>query len=145
VGCASLQLAHLATEYLGRFSSRTARFALALGPTIGCRRNRLGEPEDGGLAIAGSTRRTGRAPVVGLRERATALGRRVEDLHQRLPPLIRRPVTIALGVTLTLAGIILLVLPGPGLLVLALGLAVLALEFRLARRLLAAVRDRLER
>lgn len=82
---------------------------------------------------------------MGLRDRATALGRRVEGLHQRLPPLIRRPVTVASGVTLTLAGIILLVLPGPGLLVLALGVAVLALEFRAARRLLAAVRDRLER
>ena len=82
---------------------------------------------------------------MGLRDRATALGRRVEDLHLRLPPLIRRPVTIALGVTLTLAGIILLVLPGQGLLVLALGVAVLALEFGPARRLLDAVRDRLER
>lgn len=82
---------------------------------------------------------------MGLRDRAAALVRRVEDLHQRLPPLIRRPVTVALGVLLTLGGIIMLVLPGPGLLALALGLAVLALEFRPARRLLTAVKDRLER
>lgn len=121
------------------------RFALALGPTIGCRRNRLGEREDGVLAVAGTRGERDERPVMGLRDRATALGRRVEDLHLRLPPLIRRPVTIALGVTLTLAGIILLVLPGPGLLVLALGVAVLALEFGPARRLLDAVRDRLER
>jgi uncharacterized protein (TIGR02611 family) len=73
------------------------------------------------------------------------MGRRVEDLHKGLPPLIRRPLTIALGVILTLGGIIMLVLPGPGLLAIALGLAVLALEFRPARRLLEAVRDCLER
>lgn len=50
-----------------------------------------------------------------------------------------------MGVILMLGGIIMLVLPGPGLLALALGLAVLALEFRPVRRLLEAVRDRLER
>ena len=82
---------------------------------------------------------------MGLRDQATAMVRRVEDHHQRLAPLIRRPVTIALGVILMLGGIIMLVLPGPGLLALALGLAVLALEFRPVRRLLEAVRDRLER
>lgn len=107
-------------------------------------RNRRGEQPEDGVQPAVSARPAGNS-VVGLRDRATALGRRVEDLHQRLPPVIRRPLTIAVGVILTLGGILLLVLPGPGLLALALGLAVLALEFRPARRLLEAVRDRLER
>lgn len=82
---------------------------------------------------------------MGLRARAAALGRRAEDLRRRLPPVIRRPLTVALGLALLLAGVIMLVLPGPGLLALGLGLAVLALEIRPARELLVALQERLER
>jgi hypothetical protein len=44
---------------------------------------------------------------------------------------------------LVAAGVVMLVTPGPGLLVVAAGLAVLAREFRWARRLLASARERL--
>src|SRR5918999_6449599 len=43
-----------------------------------------------------------------------------------------------------LAGLAMLVLPGPGLLVIALGLGILALEFAWAERLLERTVDRLE-
>lgn len=82
---------------------------------------------------------------MGLKARAAALGRRVEDLRRRLPPVIRRPLTVAVGLALLLAGVIMLVLPGPGLLALGLGLAVLALEVRPARELLVALQERFER
>lgn len=82
---------------------------------------------------------------MGLRARARALGRRAEDLRQRLPNFIRRPLTVAIGLVLLLTGVIMLVLPGPGLLALGLGLAVLALEVRPARKLVLALQERLER
>ena len=48
-----------------------------------------------------------------------------------------------LGTLLLVAGAVMLVTPGPGLLLVAAGLAILAREFRWARRLLALVRRRL--
>jgi len=52
-----------------------------------------------------------------------------------------RKVVIGLvGVTLVLIGIVLLVFPGPGVLIVAAGLAVLALEFAWARVWLAKMR-----
>jgi uncharacterized protein (TIGR02611 family) len=47
-----------------------------------------------------------------------------------------RLVRIGTGIALTLLGLALLVLPGPGILTIAAGLAVLATEFVWARRLL---------
>jgi len=47
-----------------------------------------------------------------------------------------RLVRIGTGITLVLLGLILLVLPGPGILTIAAGLAVLATEFVWARRIL---------
>jgi uncharacterized protein (TIGR02611 family) len=70
------------------------------------------------------------------------------------PTWLRRPVVTLVGVALIAAGIVLLVLPGPGLLLMALGLAVLATEYPAAQRLLdrlkgsppvAAARARLAR
>ena len=70
------------------------------------------------------------------------------------PTWLRKPVVTLVGVALIAAGVVLLVLPGPGLLVMALGLAVLATEYPAAQRLLdrlkasppvAAVRARLAR
>jgi uncharacterized protein (TIGR02611 family) len=62
---------------------------------------------------------------------------------------VRRVARIALGWTLLVVGGALLVLPGPGLLVIAGGLALLATEYpwaakllRLARQRLAALRPR---
>ncbi|HUH08183.1 MAG TPA: PGPGW domain-containing protein [Egibacteraceae bacterium] len=53
-----------------------------------------------------------------------------------------RGVVFGVGVALCLIGIALLVLPGPGLLVLFLGLALLATEFRWAKSLLEQGRAR---
>jgi uncharacterized protein (TIGR02611 family) len=46
------------------------------------------------------------------------------------------------GLALLAVGVVLLVLPGPGLLVIVGGLALLATEFAWARRLLMRVRER---
>ena len=80
-----------------------------------------------------------------LRELTSAAGRLAIDLHGHLPSAARRPLTAAVGLALLLPGILMLVLPGPGLLLVALGLAVLALEFSWVRRLLSATRRRVER
>jgi uncharacterized protein (TIGR02611 family) len=48
------------------------------------------------------------------------------------------------GFVVVLAGVAMLVLPGPGLLVIAIGLGILALEFAWAERLLERAVDRLE-
>ena len=48
----------------------------------------------------------------------------------------RRILVLALGGTLIVAGLALMVLPGPGILVLFLGLTVLSWEFPAAKRLL---------
>lgn len=54
----------------------------------------------------------------------------------------RRVAVAVIGATVILAGIAMLVLPGPGLLTIAAGLALLGVEFAFARRWLAAVRER---
>jgi len=59
-------------------------------------------------------------------------------------PAVRRIAVGVAGAATVAAGLALLVLPGPGLLVIALGLAILALEFAWARRLLLKVRARLQ-
>lgn len=56
---------------------------------------------------------------------------------------VRRIARIALGWTLLVVGGALLVLPGPGLLVIAGGLALLATEYPWAARLLRLARQRL--
>ena len=53
----------------------------------------------------------------------------------------RRWVTIGAGFALVIAGIFMLVLPGPGIVTIILGLALLAREFRWARRLLDRARQ----
>lgn len=54
----------------------------------------------------------------------------------------RRIVVTLVGVTVLLIGIVLLVTPGPALLVIPIGLAILGLEFAWARRLLSAVKEK---
>lgn len=81
-------------------------------------------------------------PPAGLKELATRLQLQVEAFHQRIPASIRRPLTAVVGIALLSTGVLLLVLPGPGLLVIALGAALLALEFRWVRRLLVRLRAR---
>lgn len=63
----------------------------------------------------------------------------------QLPPPVRQVSVAVLGGALLVLGIVLLPLPGPGLLVIAAGLAVLATEFPWAERLLGRVRARLAR
>ena len=53
----------------------------------------------------------------------------------------RRIVTAIIGTTVLLIGIILLVIPGPAVVVIPIGLAILATEFAWARRWLRIMRD----
>ena len=62
----------------------------------------------------------------------------VKDLAR----LLRRIAATAVGTVLLALGVILLVAPGPVLLVIAVALAVFAIEYEWARRRLAAVRER---
>jgi hypothetical protein len=70
-------------------------------------------------------------------------GRREETVEQAKRHLLVRLGRDVLGFVLCGVGIALLVLPGPGLLVLAAGLALLAQDVPFARRLLERVRERL--
>lgn len=54
--------------------------------------------------------------------------------------LLRRLVILAVGGTVVLVGVIMIVTPGPALLVIPAGLAILSLEFLWARRLLQNAR-----
>jgi uncharacterized protein (TIGR02611 family) len=62
-----------------------------------------------------------------------------------LPPMVRRSLILLIGSTVVVVGILLLVLPGPGILVIVVGLAILATEFAWAEALLAAARERAAR
>jgi hypothetical protein len=55
----------------------------------------------------------------------------------------KRIVVAVIGGTILLLGVLMLVLPGPGLLVMALGLSILASEFVWAKRFLQHVRDKI--
>jgi uncharacterized protein (TIGR02611 family) len=60
----------------------------------------------------------------------------VKENWQRLPHPIRWVVAATVGFTLVVAGIVLLVLPGPGIPLIIAGLAILATEFTWAEFLL---------
>jgi uncharacterized protein (TIGR02611 family) len=66
----------------------------------------------------------------------------VEPLLQGLARAVRRGGVFLVGMTLLVAGTAMLVLPGPGIAVILLGLVVLSAEFRWAKRALAWVRER---
>lgn len=57
----------------------------------------------------------------------------------------KRLVVIVIGFTILAAGIAMIVLPGPAIVVIPVGLAVLATEFIWARKLLVTVKERIER
>lgn len=61
-----------------------------------------------------------------------------------IPPLrwARRGAITVAGISMLAGGMVMLVLPGPGLAVILLGLAVLATEYDWAARLLAWIRQR---
>lgn len=58
---------------------------------------------------------------------------------------IRRLAILVVGLTVVLIGLVMLVTPGPALVVVPVGLAILALEFTWARHLLRHVRERAAR
>jgi uncharacterized protein (TIGR02611 family) len=55
-----------------------------------------------------------------------------------------RGVVLVVGLTLVVAGLVMLVTPGPGIAAVLAGLALLSTEFAWARRLLAYARQRFE-
>ncbi len=57
----------------------------------------------------------------------------------------RRIVISVMGTTVILIGIAMLVLPGPGMVVIPIGLAILATEYAWARRWLGFIRDNAEK
>ena len=59
--------------------------------------------------------------------------------------MARVTVVAVIGMTVLAAGVALIVLPGPAILVIPLGLAILATEFAWARRLLQRFRERTNR
>ena len=66
------------------------------------------------------------------------------DRSRNTPPLVRaarRLVVLVVGSTVLLIGIAMLVLPGPAVVVIPSGLAILGIEFVWARRLLRRFRD----
>lgn len=54
---------------------------------------------------------------------------RAKSAWKRTPASIRKPLVSVLGVLIIVAGIILMPLPGPGMLIVVLGVSVLASEF----------------
>lgn len=65
------------------------------------------------------------------------------ELGRRGYKLARQIVVAVIGGTIVLAGVIMLVTPGPALIVIPVGLAVLALEFTWARRWLKKLKESL--
>ena len=57
----------------------------------------------------------------------------------------KRLVITVIGFTILAAGIAMIVLPGPAIVVIPVGLAILATEFIWARKLLVTVKERIER
>ena len=57
----------------------------------------------------------------------------------------RRLIIIVIGFTVLAAGVAMIVLPGPAVVVIPVGLAILATEFIWARKLLHTVKERIER
>ena len=66
----------------------------------------------------------------------------MEPLLQVLTRAVRRGGVFLVGMTLLVAGAAMLVLPGPGIAVILLGLVVLSAEFQWAKRLLVWARER---
>lgn len=66
-------------------------------------------------------------------------------MRRRIYHFSKRILVITLGVPVIAVGIALIPLPGPGLLVIAAGLAILSLEFEWARRWLQLTRNHIEK
>jgi len=59
---------------------------------------------------------------------------------ERVLPFVRKLLIAVIGTTVVLLGLLVLFLPGPGLLIILLGLGILAIEFVWARRLVQQAR-----
>ena len=70
---------------------------------------------------------------------------RVPRWFSSLPSWVRRLIVFVIGSTILIAGLLMLVLPGPGILVIIVGLAILATEFVWAERLLIRAREQVAR
>src|SRR5205823_11958173 len=70
---------------------------------------------------------------------------RVPRWFSSFPSWVRRLIVFVIGSTILIAGLLMLVLPGPGILVIIVGLAILATEFVWAERLLIRARERVAR
>lgn len=57
----------------------------------------------------------------------------------------KRLVVVVIGFTILAAGVAMIVLPGPAVVVIPIGLAILATEFIWARKLLVRAKERIER
>ena len=71
------------------------------------------------------------------------VGGQEETLAEAKRNIILRAVRVSFGVIVCMAGVFLIVFPGPGLVVLAAGLAILSRDVPFARRLLVNVRARI--
>lgn len=69
----------------------------------------------------------------------------MRDMVQRSLRQARRLVVLVIGLTVLLVGLALIVLPGPAVVVIPVGLAILATEFLWARRLLQRMKAESER
>jgi uncharacterized protein (TIGR02611 family) len=72
-----------------------------------------------------------------------ATGKREETVEEARAGVIKRTVRIGIGSFVLLAGLLMMVLPGPGLLVIAIGLGILSRDVAWAERLLERIRHRL--
>ena len=66
----------------------------------------------------------------------------MDPMLQVIARAIKRGGVFLIGMTLLVAGAAMLVLPGPGIAVMLLGLVVLSAEFKWAQRILAWARER---
>jgi|LakMenE01Jun11ns_1017448.scaffolds.fasta_scaffold9827663_3 uncharacterized protein (TIGR02611 family) len=69
----------------------------------------------------------------------------MHDSLGRLLRIVRRGLILLVGVAVLIAGVMMVVLPGPAVVVIPLGLAILSLEFAWARRWLDRVRSAVRR
>jgi uncharacterized protein (TIGR02611 family) len=76
------------------------------------------------------------------RMEVNAMKERINRWLAPLPPPLRRAVILVIGSTVLFLGVLMLVLPGPGILTIVLGLAILATEFAWAEALLVRARKR---
>jgi len=69
----------------------------------------------------------------------------VKQLMFRTMGQAKRLVVAVIGFTILAAGIAMIVLPGPAVVVIPIGLAILATEFIWAKKLLVTVKERIDR